>query len=84
MALHNNTTTPATSAGIKPLWGTLILPKTGKTLALHGNSLLSIWLNLFTVDLLILGLRHPGYFRLLKNDHIVPGSHLTLLANCPL
>ena len=31
MALHNNTTTPATSAGIKPLWGTLTLPKTGKS-----------------------------------------------------
>ena len=42
MAVYNNTTTPATSAGIKPLWGTLILPKTGKTLALHRNSLLII------------------------------------------
>ena len=30
MALYNNTTTPATSTGIKPLWGTLILPKTGE------------------------------------------------------
>ena len=43
MALHNNTTTPATSAGIKPLWGTLTLPKTGKTLASHDNSLLSYY-----------------------------------------
>ena len=47
MALHNTTTTPATSAEIKTIWGTLTLPKTGKAYMMIFATLL--WFNLLTI-----------------------------------